>query len=83
MSSDFLENGKIPAKNVFYLKIFTVQSATSSLSGFQLTAFALPIEVDNCCKITVSKSERERFISDFGLSLSLAPNQKKFKFMRN
>lgn len=51
----------------------TVQSATSSLSGFQLAAFAVPIDVDSCCKMTVSKSERERFISDFGLSFSLDP----------
>lgn len=61
---------------IFLSRLFpslTVQSATSSLSGFQLAAFAVPIDVDSCCKMTVSKSERERFISDFGLSFSLDP----------
>lgn len=32
-------------------------------------------DVDNCCKITVSKSERDLFISAFGLSFSLPPVQ--------
>lgn len=57
---------------LFILKL-TVQSATSSLSGFQLAAFVFPIDVDSCCRITVNRSERERFISDFGLSFSLDP----------
>lgn len=33
----------------------------------------LPNDVDNCCRITVSKSDRDLFISDFGLSFSLPP----------
>lgn len=57
----------------WFLFLLTVQSATSSLSGFQLAAFVFPIDVDSCCRMTVNKSERERFISDFGLSFSLDP----------
>lgn len=57
--------------------LITVQSATSSLSGFHVDGVASPIDVDSCCNITVNRSERDRFISDFGLSFSLAPLQWK------
>lgn len=60
-------------KKNFIWSTLTVQSATSSLNGFHVVGVLPPIDVDNCCKITVSRSDRDRFISDFGLSFSVPP----------
>lgn len=51
----------------------TVQSADSSLNGFHDDGDVFANDVDNCWRITVSRSERDRFISALGLSFSLLP----------
>lgn len=66
-------------KEIYFMKELkqfiwrTLQSATSSLNGFHVDGVCIVIDDDNCCKITVNKSDRDRFISDFGLSFSVEP----------
>lgn len=62
----------------------TEQSVCSSLKGAHGNDVPIPNGVVSCCKITVDKSDLDRFISDFGLSFSLpGKKQKKIKYFKN